>query len=473
MSSAKTVSDILFGFVSKVALRFRGILMISLITIHLGVSAYGAYAQIFTIANLVYTVADLGLHQALIRYGQRTDDTADLYYSILSVVLLAGGLVAAAIFAAAPVLSEFTLQSDEYVDTYRVGAALVISLATFRVAKNYFRMDSRIRAFSIIETVDGYGTAGAAGVVLILFDADLAQVFVAIVLVQLAVTVLLHGQIVREIGVTLPTFRNLKTCFEYSLPVALSLFVGSLSSRADRVMIGFFLGATAVGVYSIAYEISLGIIMYVSAIRQTFFPEFSKFLDNDQYEKCGTYVSTGVRYFLVLALPTAGGMYLIGPEVIGLLTEGRGLPSPGLISIIALGITAQGVDVIYGVVMRAAEETYLRAKFVSTGAVGNILINAVTIPLFGVMGAAAATLLTYLFISGLTIGRVRKIVPVELPWLTVLRCLGATIAMVALSELVLEASVIVTVIVSVPTYFGLLFVLRELTIDEVRVRLGV
>jgi O-antigen/teichoic acid export membrane protein len=236
-------------------------------------------------------------------------------------------------------------------------------------------------------------------------------------------------------------------------------------------MIGFFIGASAVGVYSIAYQISVGIIVYVTAIRQTFFPELSKFIDENKKQKCANYVHTGLRYFLMIAIPTVGGMYLIGPDVISILTEGQGVPSPALIAVIALGIATRGVDEIFGVVMRAIEETYRRARILATGAIANIGINAVAIPALGIMGAALATVATYVLVSALTMARVNETVPTRLPWYTATRCLGATLLMIGVVELLGISSPPVIVVLCVPIYFGLLFVLRELTVGEVRSRL--
>lgn len=470
MAFTKVASDVLFGLVTKVAIRFRGLLLIPLITINLGVASFGAYSQILAISTLTTTLVELGFHQALVRYGRNADDTADLYYSLLVVVVVTSGAVAAVVFANAPLLSELTLSSDEYVEAYRVGSLLVVVISLFKLMSNYYRMDSRIKLYSTVETIHGYGTIGAIAVSILYLGFDLAGVLVAVILVRFAVLFFLQLHIASEIGVTSPSFEGMSAYLDFSLPVAASLFVGTISSKADRVMIGFFLGASVVGVYSIAYEIATGIMIYVSAIRQTFFPEFSKLLDDHDLRKCGAYVQAGIRYFLIIALPTAGGMYLIGPDVISILTEGEGIPSPLLISVIALGMTARGVDVIYGVVMRAAEETYLRAKIMGTGAAGNIIVNAVAIPLLGIVGAAGATLLTYLFVSVLTIRRVRNIVPFSIPWVTLLRCSVATLAMVSLSRSIPRPGIVVTVVVSVPVYFGILFVLGEITVDEIRTR---
>jgi O-antigen/teichoic acid export membrane protein len=213
--------------------------------------------------------------------------------------------------------------------------------------------------------------------------------------------------------------------------------------------------------------------MYVKPIEQTFFPEFSDFIDENRYEKCANYLRTGTRYFLIVAIPTVGGMFLIGPDVISILTAGQGTPSPYLVGVIALGITIGGIERLTGTILDAVEETALRAKIIWAGAVANILINAVLIPSFGIMGAAVATVLTFLLIAGLTVYRVADILPATLPWLTVGRTVAATFVMIVVAEAVVPDRIAATIVLSALLYFGALLASRELTLSELRTRLPI
>jgi O-antigen/teichoic acid export membrane protein len=471
MSSRKVTTDVLVSGATRAAIRFRGLIFIPVITISLGIEAFGAYAQILAVVNLLELIFGLGLYTSLVRYGRRTERLADLYYSLLVVTTLSAGAVSLVIALFATELSALTLGSTEYADAFRLGALLTWIRAVFRLTWNYFRIDSRIKLFSAIEGLKAYGIVAVVTVSVLFLDAGLVGLFLSMVLLEVFTIVVIQVKIVREIGVTVPSFRNLRMHLKYSVPVALSSLAGNVSSRADRVMIGFFLGASAVGVYSIAYQIATAITMFVTPIRQTFFPEFSKFIDEGELQKCSTYLRTGIRYFLIVALPSVAGMYLIGPDVISLLTAGQGIPSPLVIAVIALGIVAQGVEQLYGVIMDAIEETGRRAKFLSIGAVVNILINVVAIPSFEILGAAVATLLTYLLVSALTMWRVNQLVPTALPKLTIVRSSGASFAMLGAASTVFGDRILLTVVFSAPLYFGLLFVSRELTFAELRKRM--
>lgn len=468
----KTTSDVLFSGAIRVAIRLRGLVFIPLITISLGVEAFGAYAQILAISSLLELIFGLGLYTSLVRYGRRSADTADVYYSLATVASVSAGLVTVAVAIFSTQLSVLTLGDVRYGSAFRIGSLLILTRTLFRIAQNYFRIDSRIKLFSAVEGARAYGLIGVVAISVYLLETDLAGLFASMVLLEIVVLLLVQAQIAREIGIVIPSFPELWTHLSYSVPVALSSLADNVSSRVDRIMIGFFLGASAVGIYSIAYQIAIAISMYINPIRQTFFPEFSKFIDDDNLAKCANYLRAGTRYFLIIAVPTVGGMYLIGPDVVSILTAGQGVPSPVLIGVIAIGIVVKGVDQLYGTVMNAFEETSLRAKIVGVGAVANILINAIAIPSFGIVGAAVATVLTYLLASVLTIDRIRSRLPSKLPWLTIGRTAGATIVMVVAAETVLPDRMIVIVIGSALLYFGILFSSRELTLDEIRSHLA-
>ena len=469
MSPRKVVTDVAVASVTRGLIRLRGLVFIPLITLNLGIGAFGAYAQVLAVVNLLELVFGLGLYDALVRYGRRTGPE-DIYYSLLLVTGVSTGAVAGVIVLFAPWIASVTLGSSEYAMAFRVGATLILIRAVFRLAWNYFRIDSRIKLFSAVEAARAYGIVGVVVISVVVLKTGLVGLFTAMVLWESFVFLAIQVQIVREIGVNAPGFRNLRTYLDFSVPIALASLASNSSSRADRILIGAFLGASAVGIYSIAYQIASTISMYTTPIQQTFFPEFSDLIDEGMIDRCETYLRLGVRYFLIIALPTVAGIYLIGPDVVSILTNGQGVPSMHVMAIVALGITVQGVDGLYGVVIKAVEETDWRAKVIGAGAVLNVLVNLVAIPTLGILGAALATLLTYVFVLLLTVRRVEHLLAVTIPWLTVVRCSGATLLMLAAAHFVLDLGLVFSVVVSPPLYFGLLFLSRELTVSELRTR---
>jgi len=66
---------------------------------------------------------------------------------------------------------------------------------------------------------------------------------------------------------------------------------------------------------------------------------------------------------------------------------------------------------------------------------------------------------------------VKALIPTTIPWITLVRCLGATSAMVLVVTSTIPDAFLAKVLLSVVLYFGLLFVLKELTVGELRTQL--
>lgn len=467
----KISADILFGIGTRLAIRLRGLLFIPLISIYMGVAAFGAYSQTLAIVTLLELFFTLGLHESLVRYGQQRDDLADLYFSLLAVVVLISGTAAGGFYAMSDLLARVTLGSTAYAEAFEFGAIMVATRPVIRLARNYYRIDSRIKLFSIIQAIKVYSFVAVVTVAVVFFDSGLGGVLGLMALVEIALAALLQIHIVSEIGVAVPSFEGLRRHLRFSIPITLSTMAGMASSRVDRIIIGYFLGATAVGLYSMAYQISIAILIYVNPIRETFFPEFSSLFDAGDLDACGRYLREGIRWFLLIALPSAGGMYLIGSDVIAILTAGAGIPGAALMFLLALGMAANGIGKIYGVILKAAEETDRRAIYTGIGAVANVLLNLLVVPVFGIAGAATATLLTYLLMGGLLARRARVLVPTRFPLGSFLRATGATGAMVLIGLTVDIDHLLITIATSVVVYTGLLFLTRELTVEECRAAL--
>lgn len=465
---AKFSTDIIVSTVATLLIRLRGLIFIPLISGGLSVTAFGAYTQVLAVARLLEVLAGVRLYDVLVRYGQEHDlDTSQLFYTLFSVVVVSSAFVAAFMFSTAHLLSRYTLSTGEYATVYQAGAVLVLLRAVLRIQTNYFKMNSRIKLYSIIEIVNAYAIIGGVAAAILIFSSDLAGVFNVIMLGDALTVVLLQGLIVREIGVATPSFVRIGEFLRYSIPITTSTLASTISSRVDRFLIGAFLGAQAVGVYSIAYQIATAIMMYVKPIRITFFPEFSQLLENGELDRCSRYLRQGVRYFLLISLPTVGGMYLIGPDVIDIIAGEGANPSGVLIAAIAFGIVALGVDNIYWVVLAADKRTHQATIIRWVGAVTNLCLSIPLVLEFGIIGAAIATLGTYVLTAELMYYSSGQVFETTFVTGTVVRTALATVTMVVFTSL-LTNSPLYRVVVGALSYGVVVLALGEFSRAELR-----
>ncbi|WP_435078463.1 flippase [Halococcus sp. AFM35] len=464
----KLSTDVLVTTIFDFATRLRGIVFIPVISGILSVAAYGAYAQLLAIASLLAIVFELGLHGSLVRYAQDDGNTAELYYSLTTFAVVVGVGVATVLYTVATPLSRLVLGGVEYAVVFRIGAVLVPLRIWGNMAGNYFRSEMQIKFFSGLRTARAYLSIVGVLVVLLLLHYGLPGVISVVVGAEFLYVLFLQSIITRRLGIVRPSFEDFTRYLRYSIPLAVSIIAGNLSSRADRILIGYFLGASAVGIYSIVYQFATVLGLLAQPITTAYFPEFSRLIEEGRTDECLAYLEAGIRYFTTIGLPAIAGLYLVGPEIIeSLSTEATGEASITILPIIASGIFLFGLDEIYGIIFIASERTEILTFTRGVAAISNVILNLIMIPQFGILGAAIATMMSYGVGLMILIHKLKGYFTVSIDYYFMGKCGVASISMASIFT-ILNSNIVLTIATAPLFYFAILFVFRGYTYDEVK-----
>lgn len=109
-----------------------------------------------------------------------------------------------------------------------------------------------------------------------------------------------------------------------------------LNRRADDYFIGLFLGASALGIYAIAYRVlELLTTVFLRAIDRVAFPVFAKLKESPQLLADG--VRTSFRFTSLLAFPTFAGALIVAPDLLTVVLGDAWIDAAGPLRILALG----------------------------------------------------------------------------------------------------------------------------------------
>lgn len=172
------------------------------------------------------------------------------------------------------------------------------------------------------------------------------------------------------------------------IPHYLSLIV---LGQADRIMIKNICGDSDAGVYSFAYQIASAINVLVSAINGARVPWTYEQLRNGIYEQ----LKKISNLLCVLMGGIVVAVSLLSPDVIRILGTAEYSAATYVIPVVTMGVYFTFVyDMFCGV-----EFYYGATKYVMLascmGAVLNIILNAIFIPIFGFIAAAYTTNICY------------------------------------------------------------------------------
>ena len=198
-----------------------------------------------------------------------------------------------------------------------------------------------------------------------------------------------------------PTLYNKKYwkyCLSMSLPMICHILANDVLKQSDKMMLQYlgFAGAT-VGIYGFQCTYTGIVQILLTALNTSWCPFYYDDLNEQAYERLNKKCKNYLELFTVLAC----GFLLVSREVCYLFANEEYWSGMGVVPILVLGIYF-----VFLYQFAVNFEFYnKKTKIIATGtscaAIGNIVLNLLLIPKFGMYGAAIATATAYglLFIA--------------------------------------------------------------------------
>jgi len=211
-------------------------------------------------------------------------------------------------------------------------------------------------------------------------------------LINLAVSI--YFTLRRFTGLELRIDRGIiKTIFLAGLPFALDLLFVQIYFNIDSVMLSRLADEATVGWYRIAYQFVFAFDLIPTAISISAFPLFARLYPISLEEAVAIYRKI-FRYLLVLSIPMAAGVTLLGGKMVALIFGSGYFNSAAILRIIIWTTPFIFLTSLQGRVLGAIGRSKEMALVTGAGALFNILFNMIAIPLYGAEGAALATVAT-------------------------------------------------------------------------------
>jgi O-antigen/teichoic acid export membrane protein len=261
----------------------------------------------------------------------------------------------------------------------------------------------------------------------------------------------------------------------YGLPLALTLGFTFIVDSADRLMLAAMSGAVEVGVYSSAYNLgqyALGGLL--AGLGLAVFPLAVKCYAGQGADRTGVLLGQNLMLLVGLALPATMGLVVLAPTVTRLLL-GNFVPGQSALitAIVAVGVAFGALrSYAYDIVFMLAQKTRQQAMVLAVAAVVNILLNWVFIPRWGAIGAASATLLSFLLALCLSVLLGRRLIDIRFEGLDLLKIIVGSAIMAAI--LMIPAahytwlSLVLQIMLGVVVYLCAMLILNPL---DVRARI--
>ncbi len=182
-----------------------------------------------------------------------------------------------------------------------------------------------------------------------------------------------------------------KYALKFNIPLIPHYLSLIILGQSDRIMIKYYCGKSDAGIYSFAYTIANAMNVLVSAVNGSRVPW--------TYEQLRDRVYTQLKRISNLLAMLMGavtlGVALLAPEVVKVIGTGEYAAATQVIPVVALGVYYTFIyDYFCSVEFYFGATKYVMYASV-TGAVLNVILNALLIPAFGFAAAGYTTLFCY------------------------------------------------------------------------------
>jgi O-antigen/teichoic acid export membrane protein len=215
----------------------------------------------------------------------------------------------------------------------------------------------------------------------------------------------------------------------FSLPLLPYSFCFWLIGVGDRYVIGHFLGATQVGLYSVAYGLGSIVQLLYMPLVVVLFPAITYLYENSMLPQIKTLCKYTLKFFLSLAIPAAFGLLILSKPLLRILTTQEFTKTSSIVSIVAFGTVFYSCSYIFSDLLMLFKKTKLVSFIFAGSASLNLLLNIMLVPLLGIMGAAISTLVTFgIHLVALSI-LTRRQITFDFDWKFLGKCLASSVLM--------------------------------------------
>lgn len=458
-------------FLANLILGLSGIVLLPILTKNLSVADYGIWVQLNVTVILLSTVIVMGLPSySMVRFlaGEKNKKKIqEGFYSIAFAILMVSFLISLIFFVFADQISQILFAGN--ITIVEILSLLIIFFSLNDLFQCYFITFQQIKRYSLFLSFKALGLVFFVSI-FVLYGEGVIWAAAGFLCNEILFFLITLSIILSKIGIILPKFTELKDYLHLSLPTV----PGSLSywvvEGSDRYLIGILLSVSAVGFYSPGYSLGALVLMLASPITSILTAALSKSYNQQNEDEVKILLEYSIKYFLFIAIPAVIGLSVLSKPLLLILSTNEIANASYIITpFVAVGFLFLGLINMTVNMVILKKKTKIIGITWFVAALINFILNLLFIPIFGILGAAISTLISYT-IPLIVIGHYSfKFIKLELNYVFFIKVILASVPIVILSviwEPMGIIGVLLFVLVSIILYLTFVMILKVFTKEE-------
>ena len=381
--------------IASLGTKVISIILIPLYTSIISTYEYGEFDIICNTIVLFVPIMSLNICESIIRFCIENIDDRKLILGIANKYMMIG-----TVFFAIFLLINYNIQLISPFNNHLILTSLIfLSSLIVTLITSYAKAIDLIKELAISGLISSLVTAFCNVLFLLKFEMRIDGFLLAVILGEVVQCIYLGYKTNILSNIQLADFR-IDTILEkkmliYSIPLAFNSLFWWINSSSDRYIISFVCGLEATGIYSMAYRIPSLLSLINNVFNQAWTISAIREYNSKERDSFFSMVFRTYNYLIIIIC----SLIVIGNKMIALVLFKKEFflawkCAPLLLVSFVFGSSAGFLGCIYS----AMKKTRITSITVMCGALINIILNMLLVRRYSIIGAALATLVSYLVV---------------------------------------------------------------------------
>lgn len=381
---------------------------------HYGPEAYGLFALSIMLIGWFRIFGGLGLKQGALRYislfrGQnKTYNIQYIFKKSLIILIITGTLAGSLLFFFSEYLALNIFSNPNLIIFLKISSITIPLALLGEFLLSVIRSYEKIGWFSFISNILGNLGKLIILITLIFFGVNLISIPISylteVILIVLASYFVCKFTFFKFFNSNKVVSNNenkktFKEMFSYSWPFMFYGVMTSIFYWIDSFMIGIFINAEELGIYHAAIPIALLLTFPLDIFRQLFFPLVTKEYSKGNINSVKELSKQVEKWVFVITTPFLI-LFVVFPGVfINLFFGSEYLLAENALRFLSIGVLFTSLFGISEDLLSIKGKSKLILLDILIGALLNIILNFILVPLYGISGAGFATMISLIILN--------------------------------------------------------------------------
>jgi len=477
MDFKKIISDSQVATVRMAISILSTLLLIPVITKYIGESEYGIWVTIIAISSIFISLGGAHLHGALIRYKPKEAQEGQTLVDTLTIILASSIIVCLLFFIIGLYSSIFNdiIIPENRLTSLAIVSSLIFTRLLLQFLSNYPRAREQVKIYDLLMTIKHLSDITVLPITLFLTrEIFLGIASVTIVYLVLILSILWYYYPDWRLY---PNINNFKKYLKYGLPMIPKEMSGKVVSHSDKFIILVFLSPVEVAIYSVSYKVVSLFRSMSGVLNSTLYPSVTDAWESGEYQELSKLYEYIIYGYSLIGIPALAGLTILAYPVLELLST-QNIADQGsvLVPILGFGFFIWGYENPLAYLLTADEDTDKIAVITIVTAILNVILNLILIPVFGLIGAAIATISSHILKTSYMFYICRNKVRISIPTTKIIKITISSVLMFSVLYILSDTvtgirKLIAFPVIGISIYLIMLYSMGGIPIDQLKKQL--